>query len=136
VAAGALVLLLSRPGTARAMTVWGLAALLPVLGALSAALAAQGRASRVLGSAPRTASRVTFTTAGVARTLTLAPPDAACVERARYLSAPVTLDTPSGPLVIGPGTRVDGTLPTREAVEAQVIRETLSCPHVHAVRAR
>ncbi|GHF49695.1 uncharacterized SAM-binding protein YcdF (DUF218 family) [Deinococcus metalli] len=131
---GLLLLLLSRPGAARAMTVWSLAALLPLLCALSAALSAQGRAARVLATAAPQDTQVTVTTGGAARTLMLSAQDAACVERAVYLNAHVTLDTAAGPLPLGPGTRVTGPLPSRAAVEAQVIRGTLRCPHLHAVR--
>lgn len=137
-AAGVLAFLLRRPGAARAMTVWALAALLPVLAALSAALSAQGHAERVLSSVPAQDTQVTVTTAGQSRTLTLSAQDAACVERALHLNARVTLDSPildgrGGRVNIGPGTRVSGTLPQRATVEAMSIRG-LTCPHLRAQR--
>lgn len=132
-AAGLLVFLLRRPGTARAMTVWALAALLPVLAALSAALAAQGRAAQVLSTAPVQGAQVTVTTAGQSRALQLSRLDAACLERALRLNARVTLDAPGERVNVQPGTRVSGPLPDQATVDAMSIRG-LTCPNVHAQR--
>ncbi|THF84863.1 hypothetical protein E7T09_19720 [Deinococcus sp. KSM4-11] len=135
-ASGALVFVLLRPGVARAGTVWVLAALLPVLAALSAALGAQGRAARVLEATPLRATQVTVTTAGQPRTLSLSALDAACLERAVRLSARVIVDTRADRVPIQPGMRVTGALPPAAAVEALTIRGELNCPHVHAQRTR
>ncbi|WP_309569588.1 hypothetical protein [Deinococcus sp.] len=132
-AAGVLVFLMRQPGAARAMTVWALAALLPVLAALSAALSAQGHAERTLSGVPAQDVQVTVTTTGQSRTLTLSAQDAACVARALHLNARVTLDNPGGRMNIGPGTQVGGTLPERATVEAMSIRG-LTCPHLRAQR--
>lgn len=132
--AAALILLLLRPGVARPMTVWGLAALLPVLAALSASLAAQGRAARVLDAAPVQGTAVTITTAGRTYPVTLDAQDAACLERALRLKTRVILDVPPVKVPIQPGTRVSGPLPDRAAVEALSIRGALACPRLRAQR--
>ncbi|KEF33239.1 hypothetical protein RDMS_13680 [Deinococcus sp. RL] len=131
---GALAALLFRPGAARAGTVWGLAAGLPLLAALAGAFAGETRAARTLqGDAPPSFPVVLVH--GAARTrLTLAPSDAACVERALRLGVPSELRTSGPTLRLTPETRVEGTLPPREVVEALTLRG-LKCPHVRALPA-
>lgn len=130
--AGALVALLLRPGAARAGVVWGLAAGLPLLAALAGALAGQTRAARALegySPAPVPVALVN----GVSRTtLTLAPADAACVERALRLGVRSELRTTGQPIPLTAQTRVEGTLPPSEIVEALTLRG-LGCPNVRAV---
>lgn len=130
--AGALVALLLRPGTARAGVVWGVAAGLPLLAALAGAFAGQSRAARTLegySPAPVPVALVN----GVRRTtLTLSASDAACVERALHLGVRSELRTSGRPLPLTGDTRVEGTLPPREVVEALTLRG-LTCPNVRAV---
>lgn len=130
--AGALVALLLRPGAARAGVVWGLAAGLPLLAAIAGAFAGQTRAARVLeGYSPAPVSVALVN--GVRRTtLTLAPADAACVERALRLGVRSELRTTGQPIPLTAQTRVEGTLPPREVVEALTLRG-LACPNVRAV---
>lgn len=132
--AGALLLLLWRPGAARAEVVWGLAALLPLLVAVAEALAGQARAARVLagfGTAPLT---VTLVRGGETRSLTLTVRDAACLERALRLHARSELLTAQAPLLLDRETRVVGDLPPQAVVEALSIRGALACPHLRPLR--
>ena len=130
--AGALLLFLAQPGLARPLVVWGLAALLPLLAALAAALGAQARAVRVLGQGGVQATRVTVTSGKRTQTLTLSGSDAACLERALRLRSNVTLKTQGGELHVQQGTRVRGTLPPQRVVEALTLRGELNCPTVRA----
>ena len=128
--AGTLLLFLARPGLARPLVVWGLAALLPVLAALAAALGAQARAARVLAQGGLEPTQVTLTSGGRTQTLTLSGPEAACLERALRLRSKLTLGTPGNAVTVRPGARVQGTLPPRQVVEALTLRGELSCPTV------
>lgn len=132
--AGALLALLHWPGKARAGAVWGLAALLPLLAALTGALAGQARAERTL-AAYYTPRPVTLTVVNGAerRTLTLEAQAAACVERAVRLRTPSVLLVPRGRVFLVEGTRVTGDLPPRAVVEALGIRGDLSCPSLRTL---
>lgn len=130
--AGALAVLLLRPGAARAGVVWGLAAGLPLLAALAGAFAGQTRAARTLQGYVPAPVPVVLVNGGGRTRLTLAPADAACVERALRLGVPSELRTSGPSLLLTPETRVEGTLPPREVVEALTLRG-LECPHVRAV---
>ncbi|PNY81824.1 hypothetical protein [Deinococcus koreensis] len=133
--AGTLLLFLARPGLARPLVVWGLAALLPLLAALASALGTQARAARVLAAGNLSAAQVSVTTGARTQTLTLSAQDAACLERALRLRSTVTLDTPGGPVTVRPGTRVQGTLPSRQVVEALTLRGELHCPALRTLSA-
>lgn len=124
----ALVLLLLRPGAARAASVWGLAALLPVLCALAVALGAQARAAREVRAAPPRGAAVTVTRAGQTQTYALTGIEAACVERAVRLHSKVVLRTGAGDLKLDKDVAVNGTLPDRRIVEALAVRGDLRCP--------
>ncbi|GAA5511517.1 hypothetical protein Dcar01_00228 [Deinococcus carri] len=132
--AAALLVLLWRPGAARALMVWGLAALLPLLAALAGALGGQARASRTLAGYVPQPVWVTFVNGPELRTLLLDARDAACVERAVRLHTRSELLTPEGdPVRLEAQTQVLGTLPPQPVVEALGLQGTLTCPDLRAL---
>ncbi len=133
--AGVLLALLARPA-ARASLVWGLAALLPLLAAMTAALGAQARAARTLAASSTAPVTLTISDGIFKRAVTLAFGDAACVERAVRLRSEAILTTPGGPLRLGAGSRVEGVLPPQAVVEALTLRGELNCPNLKAVQER
>ncbi|WP_019585029.1 hypothetical protein [Deinococcus apachensis] len=133
--AGVLLLLLWRPGEARGMVVWGLAALLPLLAAVAGALAGQARAARVLAGYDAQPGVVTIMNGGASRTLILDPRDAACVERAVRLHTRSELIAGGERVPLVGDTRVTGDLPPQAVVEALGIRGALNCPNLRALKA-
>lgn len=130
--AAALLLFLLRPGVARPLVVWGVAALLPLLAALASALQAQAGAARVLGRAALQGGTVTINNGFVTRTVTLAPQDAACLERAVRLRSRVNFPTTQGPILLNGHTTVTGPLPPSAVVEALTLRGELDCAALRA----
>ena len=131
--AAVLLALLWRPGAARAMTVWGLAALLPLLAAVAGALTGQARSARVLAGYTPHPVTVTVLSGTVARTLTLDAQDAACLERAVRLHTRSELLTDQAPVPLVGDTRVEGDLPPQSVVEALGIRGILACPQLRTL---
>lgn len=136
--AAILVIFLFRAGAARPMTVWALAALLPVLAAMTAAEAGQARANRALREYSPEPTTVTIRTAGQDFQVTLSPSDAACLERNLRLHAESDLNLPQSfvPIPIRKDSTVDGVLPSREAVDALSLRGDLHCASFKAVVAK
>ncbi|ABF45880.1 hypothetical protein Dgeo_1585 [Deinococcus geothermalis DSM 11300] len=132
--AAVLLALLWRPGAARGLTVWGLAALLPLLAAVAGALTGQARSARVLAGYTPHPVTVTVMSGTVARTLTLDAQDAACLERAVRLHTRSELLTDQAPVPLVGDIRVLGDLPPQPVVEALGIRGTLACPHLHTLK--
>lgn len=126
--AGVLLALLARPGAARGMTVWGLAALLPLLAAVAGALTGQARAARTLSAYTPQPVSVTVVNGAERRTLTLDAGDAACLARAARLHTPGRLQTSAGTLRLTGDTAVEGALPAAAVVEALGLRGELACP--------
>lgn len=128
--AAILVIFLFRAGAARPMTVWALAATLPVLAAMTAANAGQARANRVLRSYDPTPVTVAIQTEGQTFEVTLSPDDAVCLERAVRLNTDSDLMVPQSliPIPIRKGTTVTGALPSTAVVEALSLRGQLRCP--------
>lgn len=133
--AGALLALLLRPAT-RAGVVWGLAALLPIMAAMTAALSVQARAARTLADYPPRPITLTISDGIFKREIELDFMDAACVERAVRLRTETILTTPGGPLRLGAKSQVKGTLPPQKVVEALTLRGQLVCPNLQAVQDR
>lgn len=133
--AGVLLLLLLRPGAARGMVVWGLAALLPLLAAVAGALDGQARAARVLAGYDLQPVTVTIVNGGGAQTVALGPQDAACVERALRLHTRSELLVGQTRIPLVQDTRVLGELPPQPVVEALGIRGALGCPNLRALEA-
>lgn len=133
--AGALLLLLWRPGAARGMVVWGLAALLPLLAAVAGALAGQTRAARVLAGYDPQPVTVAIVNGDVSQSLTLEAGDAACVERALRLHTRSELLAGQTRIPLVQDTRVLGELPPQPVVEALGIRGALSCPNLRTLEA-
>ncbi|CAM3606188.1 hypothetical protein [Deinococcus frigens] len=131
--AGALLALLARP-VARAGVVWGLAALLPLLAAMTGALDVQARAARTLAAYPPRPVTLTISDGVFKRVVVLDFMDAACVERAVRLRSKAILTTPGGPLRLGTGSRLEGTMPPQPVVDALTLRGELNCPHLKAVQ--
>ncbi|EYB68737.1 hypothetical protein DEIPH_ctg017orf0074 [Deinococcus phoenicis] len=131
--AGALLALLWRPGAARAMVIWGLAALLPLLAAVAGALTGQVRATRTLAAYAPQPVTVTIVNGAGRQTLTLSPRDAACVERAVRLHSRSELLTARNPVPLSQDTHIVGALPPQSVVEALGIRGTLTCPNLRAL---
>ena len=131
--AGALTALLLRPGVARPAVVWGLAALMPLLAAVAAALHGQARADRVLAGYAPQPTTITLTGPAGALTLTLSPQDAACVERALRLHTRSELRVGDVRVPLTLGTRVTGELPPARIVDALGLSGGLSCPNLRAL---
>jgi hypothetical protein len=131
--AGVLLALLARPA-ARAGIVWGLAALLPLLAAMTGALSVQARSARTVAAYPALPVPLTISDGIFKRTVVLDFMDAACVERAVRLRSEAILTTPGGPLRLGSGSRVAGVMPPRPVVEALTLRGELNCPNLKAVQ--
>ncbi|MFD2610311.1 hypothetical protein ACFSR9_12820 [Deinococcus taklimakanensis] len=131
-----LALLLRRPGAARPGVIWGLAAGLPVLAALTAALDGQARAARVLESYVPAPVNVTVTNGRRTQALQLDARDAACVERARRLHSEVELRTPGQPVQFLNSSVVTGALPDPRFVQALTLRGELECPNLRALEVR
>lgn len=127
----ALLLLLAfllRAGTARAASVWGLTALLPVLIALTAALRSQAQAEQDLKSYQPQSSVVVVRTAGVEYDVVLDAREAACLERTLRLGTQTRLQLNEGaPIPVDARTEVIGPLPSSRVVEALSIRGQLQC---------
>lgn len=123
-----LLVLLLRAGTARAASVWGLAALLPVLIALTAALGSQAQAERELRGYQPQSSVAVVRTAGVEYDVVLDGREAACLERTLRLKTRTSLRLNEGaPIPIDASTEVIGPLPSARVVEALGIRGQLQC---------
>ncbi|AIZ44043.1 hypothetical protein QR90_01255 [Deinococcus radiopugnans] len=133
--AGVLLALLVRPA-ARAGIVWGLAALLPLLAAMTGALSVQARSARTLAAYPAGPVTLTISDGIFKRAVVLDFMDAACVERAVRLRSEAILSTPGGPLRLGATSQVEGAMPPRAVVEALTLRGELTCPNLKAVRER
>ena len=131
--AGVLLALLARPA-ARAGIVWGLAALLPLLAAMTGALSVQARSARTLAAYPATPVTLTISDGIFKRAVILDFMDAACVERAVRLRSEAILATPGGPLRLGAESQVEGSLPPQPVVEALTLRGELNCPNLKAVQ--
>ncbi|CAM4037403.1 hypothetical protein [Deinococcus marmoris] len=130
--AGALLALLARPA-ARAGIVWGLAALLPLMAAMTGALSVQARSARTLADHPPRPVTLTISDGIFKRAVVLDFMDAACVERAVRLRSEAILTTPDGPLRLGAGSQVEGTMLPQNVVEALTLRGELNCPNLRAV---
>ncbi|WP_233554705.1 hypothetical protein [Deinococcus cavernae] len=122
-----LLLFLWRAGNARALTVWLLAALLPLLAALTASLWGQARAQRALqGYAP--APVVVDIITGKRRyRASLTALDAACLERNLRLEWEGRLSTPPWFIPIDRHSSVIGTLPPSDVVQALSVTGQLRC---------
>ncbi len=131
--AAVLVIFMLRAGAAKPMTIWALAALLPVLAAMTAANAGQARAQRTLGQYAPAPAAVVIRTGGRAFPATLEAGDAACLERDLRLRAEHNLLTPRGFIPIRQDTRVDGALPSRQVVDALSLRGELNCKNFRPV---
>lgn len=125
----ALLLLFLRTGAARAFTVWLLAATLPLLAALSAALAGQAHAKRVLDAAPATYT-VYLRTAGQSYTLKLSAPAAACLHKSVRLHTGGHLHTPQGDLPLNDQTEVSGDWPAPATEQALDLRGLACRPFI------
>ncbi|MFB9993572.1 hypothetical protein ACFFLM_16545 [Deinococcus oregonensis] len=135
ICAAGLGLLLLRPGAARAGAVWAVAALLPLLAAMTSALSGQARASQTLSAfsaQPVTVVLVNPVEGGTdARPVTLNTNDAACLERKLRLMTPTTrasLQVPGlAPIPLTAATTLEGQLPPQTITEALEVRGDLSC---------
>lgn len=131
ICAAGLGLLMLRPGAARAGAVWAVAALLPLLAAVTAALTGQARANATLGSFSAQPVSVTLVSGTDLRPVTLNTNDAACLERTLRLMTPTTrasLQVPGlAPIPLSQATRLEGQLPPQFITEALEIRGDLSC---------
>lgn len=125
--AGVLVFFLLRAGTARANSVWALAALLPVLAALTASFAGQARATQTLQAYAPVPTAVDIFTGQRQYRAILPANDAACLERNIRLNWEGQLNTPQGFIPINKDSRVDGALPPANVVEALSVRGQLHC---------
>ncbi|MDB5045733.1 MAG: hypothetical protein JWQ08_1783 [Deinococcus sp.] len=133
--AAGLGLLLWRPGAARAGAVWAVAALLPLLAAVTAALTGQARATQTLSTfsaQPVTVTLVNPAENGTdARPVTLNTNDAACLERKLRLmtaSTRASLQVPGlAPIPLSAATTLQGQLPPQTITEALEVRGSLSC---------
>lgn len=134
-AAGVLIVFMLRTGAARPMTVWALAALLPVLAAMTAANAGQAGAERTLQHYAPMPSDVVIHTGGRIYRATLDANDAACLERDLRLNAEHNLLTPQGYIPIRKDSTADGPLPSREVVEALSLRGELNCANFKSLNA-
>ncbi|MFC5847542.1 hypothetical protein [Deinococcus petrolearius] len=128
-----LVIFLLRAGAARATVVWGVAALLPLLAALSAALGGQAQARRVLRSYVPQSTQVVVQTRARDYDLILTPEDAACLERTVRLNSEADLVSGGRTVPVRRGTLVTGTLPPSEVVEALTVRGQLGCHNFRSV---
>ncbi len=131
-----LVVFLLRAGAARPMTVWALAALLPVLAAMTAANAGQARANRVLSGYSAAPSQVVLHTAGRDYPLTLNLVAAGCLERTMRLRGESNLELPQGVVPIRKDTAIDGQLPPTDVVEALSLRGQLDCHEFKPLKKR
>ena len=131
-----LVIFLLRAGAARPASVWALAALLPVLAAMTASKAGQARAERTLRDYPAAAVSVVVHTAGRDYPATLDAESAACLERLGRLHSESNLERPQGTIPIRRSTTVDGALPPSEVVEALSLRGRLDCQNFKALKKR
>lgn len=128
-----LVIFLLRAGAARAMVVWGVAAVLPLLAALTASLGGQARAERALRAYVPQSTQVVVQTAARDYDLILSPEDAACLERTVRLRSEADLVSGDQRVPVRADTLVTGTLPPREVVEALTVRGLLGCHNFRAV---
>ncbi|UQN05043.1 hypothetical protein [Deinococcus sp. QL22] len=135
ICAAGLGALLLRPGAARAGVVWAVAALLPVLAAVTAALTGQASANATLSrfsAQPLTVTLVNPADGGTdARPVTLNTNDAACLERTLRLMTSTTrasLQVPGlAPIPLSAATSLEGQLPPQFITEALEVRGDLSC---------
>jgi hypothetical protein len=135
ICAAGLGVLLLRPGAARAGAVWAVAALLPLLAAMTSALTGQARATQTLSAfsaQPVTVVLVNPAEVGTdARPVTLNTNDAACLERKLRLMTPTTrasLQVPGlAPIPLSAATTLEGQLPPQTITEALEVRGDLSC---------
>jgi lysylphosphatidylglycerol synthetase-like protein (DUF2156 family) len=135
ICAAGLGLLLLRPGSARAGAVWAVAALLPLLAAVTAALTGQARAAQTLSNfsaQPVTVMLVNSSESGTdARPITLNTNDAACLERKLRLMTPTTqasLQVPGlAPIPLSAATTLQGDLPPQTITEALELQGKLGC---------
>lgn len=128
-----LVIFLLRAGAARAMVVWGIAAALPLLAALTASLGGQARAERALRDYLPQSTQVVVQTQARDYDLILNPEDAACLERTVRLRSEADFVVGDRTVPVRRGTLVTGTLPPREVVEALTVRGQLGCHHFRSV---
>lgn len=135
---GVLLLFLARPALARPLTVWALAAGLPVLAAVAAALTGQARADALLRTYVPVPVTVAVTSLGRTRTVTLNAQDAACVTRARMTATDQTLvlPAPEQPLRLRKGAVISGDLPPVRTVQALTVRGALTCRNLRAASQR
>ena len=133
-----LLAFLLRGGLARPMTVWGLAALLPLLVALSVALGSQARALQTLKTYRPQSAAVVIATGGQEYDAVLTPSQAACLERARRLrtEADLVLGEGRDPIPLRAASQVTGELPTQAQVEALSVRGQLTCSGFRHVAAK
>lgn len=133
----ALLALLLRPETARPMTVWSLAALMPLLAALAAALGHQAQAKAALERYYPQSRAFVIETAGKEYDLTLTPRLAACLERTLRLGVNMNLKLPGEKSVpLRRSTKVTGYLPKQAYTEALAIQGQLNCPEFRHVAAK
>ncbi|KQR41096.1 hypothetical protein [Deinococcus sp. Leaf326] len=128
-----LVIFLLRAGAARAMVVWGIAATLPLLAALTASLSGQARATRALQDYVPQSTQVVVQTAARDYDLVLNPEDAACLERTVRLRSEADLVSGNQTVPVRADTLVTGTLPPSAVVEALTVRGQLGCHNFHSV---
>ncbi len=133
-----LLLMLWRPGLARPVTVWALAAGLPVLAAVAAALTGQARADRVTAGYLPVPVTVTVNALGRTRTLQLTAQDAACLTRARMNGTDQTLvlPAPEAPLRLPKGAEITGVLPAERIVQALTVQGRLLCRNLRVATER
>lgn len=123
-----LVLFLWRAGAARAMTVWAISALLPLLAAMTASLAGQARADRTLQHYTPAPVVVDILTRQRRYRASLTALDAACLERNIRLDWEGRLNTPPWFIPIDKNSTVVGALPSKEVVQALSVKGQLRCP--------
>lgn len=129
----ALLALLLRPGPARPLTLWLLAALLPVLVSVTAALYGQAQAQRTLSDFnPAMQDRaLAWRDAGGAEntsTLALSGLDAACVVRAAVRGG--TYQLSSSTLFVPHQAQLLGPWPSRAQADALLLSGQLGCRRV------
>lgn len=130
----ALLFMLLRPGAWRGVQVWALAALVPLLAALSASLNAQARAQRTLEHSALFGTQVNIITANRQYSAVLNPEEAACLERNLRLHWEGRLHTPGGFIPVNAKSQVTGRLPDPAAVDALSVQGRLKCKSFTSAR--
>ncbi len=132
----ALIALLLRPGPARPIALWLLAALLPVLVSVTAALYGQAQAQRSLAAFdPAVRDRaLAWRDAGGGEnsaTVSLSGLDAACVVRATQRGGTYKLS--ASVLFVPHGAQLLGAWPSREQADALMLSGQLGCRRLSRV---